>query len=86
MIGAICAAHTVLQTAGIIKDKTVTSHPSVKEKLKGVAYSNKRVVVDGNIVTSRSPGTAMEFAMKLVEILFDKNRVKTVNNGVMAKI
>lgn len=85
-IGAICAAPTVLQTAGIIQDKTVTSHPSVKDKLNGVRYSEDRVVVDGNIVTSRGPGTAMEFAMKLVEILFDEERVRAVNDGVMARL
>jgi 4-methyl-5(b-hydroxyethyl)-thiazole monophosphate biosynthesis len=44
------------------------------------------VVVDGNIITSRAPGTAMEFALTLVEILFGKDRVDTVNQGVMAKI
>ena len=85
-IGAICAAPTVLQAAGVIQNKTVTSHPSVKDKLNGARYSEDRVVVDGNIVTSRSPGTAMEFAMKLVEILFDEERVSAVNDGVMARL
>jgi 4-methyl-5(b-hydroxyethyl)-thiazole monophosphate biosynthesis len=45
-----------------------------------------RVVVDHNIITSRSPGTAMEFAFKLVEILFGNDRVILVNNGVLANI
>lgn len=85
-IGAICAAPLVLQTAGLLKGKTATSHPSVKDKLEGVHYREDRVVVDGNFITSRSPGTAMEFALKLVEILFDKARVETVNNGVLARI
>ena len=85
-VAAICAAPIVLQTAGILINKRVTSHPSVKDKLADVDYSEDRVVVDGNIITSRSPGTAMEFALKLVEILFDKERVQTVNNGVLAKI
>jgi len=85
-VAAICAAPMVLQTAGVLKDHTTTSHPSVQEKLNGVRYSEDRVVVDGNLVTSRSPGTAMEFALKLVEILFGPERVQTVNNGVLAKI
>lgn len=85
-VAAICAAPMVLQTAGVLKDHTATSHPSVQEKLNGVHYSEDRVVVDGNLVTSRSPGTAMEFALKLVEILFGPERVQTVNNGVLAKI
>ena len=85
-IAAICAAPVVLQSAGLLESKTFTSHPSVKDELKDVPYSENRVVVDGNIITSRSPGTAMEFAMKLVEILFDTARMETVNKGVMAKL
>ena len=84
--GAICAAPIVLQAAGILEGRVVTSHPSVKDQLTGVKYLENRVVVDGNIITSRSPGTAMEFAMKLVEILFSSNRVNIINNGVMARL
>jgi 4-methyl-5(b-hydroxyethyl)-thiazole monophosphate biosynthesis len=54
--------------------------------LSGDLYVENRVVVDHNIITSRSPGTAMEFAFKLVEILYGKDRVRVVNNGVLAKI
>lgn len=85
-IAAICAAPLVLQSAGLLKSVTFTSHPSVKEQLNDVLYSENRVVVDGNFITSQSPGTAMEFAMKLVEILFDTTRMETVNKGVMAKL
>ncbi len=87
-IGAICAAPLVLQTAGLLKDKTATSHPSIQKELdgNGIRYSEDRVVVDGNLITSRGPGTAMEFALKLVELLFDRERLETVNNGVLARI
>ena len=85
-IAAICAAPTVLHSAGILKNTVATSHPSVKGQLKGIDYSEERVVVDGNIVTSRSPGTALEFALKLVEILFGRDRMETVNQGVMARL
>jgi len=44
------------------------------------------VVVDGRIITSRSPGTALEFALKLVEILFGRERMDAVNSGVMARL
>lgn len=85
-VAAICAAPTILQSVGILKDKTATSHPSVKDQLKDIDYSEERVVVDGNIVTSRSPGTALEFALRLVEILFGKDRMDNVNQGVMAHL
>jgi protein deglycase len=85
-IAAICAAPLVLQTAGILKGRRVTSHPSVRDQLNDVEYSENRVEVDGHIVTSQSPGTAMEFAMKLIEILFGTDRVAIVNKGVIANI
>ena len=85
-IAAICAAPIILHSAGILKNTVVTSHPSVKDQLMGVDYSEERVVVDGNIVTSRSPGTALEFSLKLVEILFGRDRMDTVNQGVMARL
>ncbi|MDH3257034.1 MAG: DJ-1/PfpI family protein [Nitrospinota bacterium] len=85
-VAAICAAPTILHSAGILKNTVVTSHPSVKDQLNGIEYSEERVVVDGNIVTSRSPGTALEFALKLVEILFGRDRRDTVNQGVMARL
>ena len=85
-IAAICAAPTILHLAGILKNTVVTSHPSVKDQLTGINYSEERVVVDGNIVTSRSPGTALEFSLKLVEILFGRDRMNIVNQGVMARL
>ena len=85
-VAAICAAPIILHSAGILKNMVATSHPSVREQLNGIGYSEERVVVDGNIITSRSPGTALEFALKLVEILFGRDRMDTVNQGVMARL
>ena len=86
LIGAICAAPIILEENGLLEKCKRTSHPSVKESLSGSFYVEDRVVVDRNIITSRSPGTAMEFAFKLVEILFGKDRVILVNDGVLANI
>jgi protein deglycase len=85
-IAAICAAPLVLKNAGILDNHSVTCHPSVQKALKGVLYLDDRVVVDGNIITSKSPGTAMEFSLKLVEILYGRERMDTVNKGVLAKL
>ena len=86
LIAAICAAPLVLKSAGILNGIHATSHPSVKGQLNESVYSEDRVVVDGNIITSRSPGTAMEFSLKLVEALFGMEMVDKINSGVMAKI
>ena len=85
-IAAICAAPLVLDSANLLEGKTFTSHPSVENELDKGQYSQERVVIDDNLITSRSPGTAMEFAFALVEELFGKNRSETVNKGVMAKL
>ena len=83
---AICAAPTVLSAIGLTTGKNITSHPSVKNELQYESYKEDMVVVDGQIITSRSPGTAMEFAMKLVEILVGKEMVEEINKGVMARL
>lgn len=85
-IAAICAAPTVLSEAGITEGRKITSHPSVKSEFHKEKYSENRVVVDEHFITSRAAGTAMEFAFKLVEILYGKEKVKEVNDGVLATI
>ena len=69
-VAAICAAPMALHAAGLLEGKTATSFPGVLDKLPGAHhYTNEAVVIDGHIVTSRGPGTAMEFALVLVELL-----------------
>ncbi len=70
-VGAICAAPMVLATAGILDGKEATSYPGFldNEKFPSVTYTGRAVQRDGNIITSRSAGTAMDFALSLVEAL-----------------
>lgn len=68
---AICAAPTVLAAAGLLSGKTATGYPGFLEKMQlpDVALSTDAVVHDGRVITSRGPGTAMDFALSLVEVL-----------------
>ena len=66
LIGAICAAPTVLWEAGILENKRVTSYPSEKAVFTSAVYEETSVVKDGNIITSRSVGTAIDFALDLI--------------------
>ena len=66
LIGAICAAPIVLQEAGILNHKRITSYPSDKAVFKSAVYKESKVVKDGNIITSRSAGTAIDFALNLI--------------------
>ncbi len=83
-IAAICAAPSIL--VDYLIGKKATSHPSVQSLMSEVNYSEERVVIDDCFITSRAPGTAMEFAFELVRVLAGEERVKVVNEGVMAEI
>ncbi len=87
-IAAICAAPAVLAAYGVLKDRTATSHPSVRAEVASAAkkISDERVVVDGPVVTSQAAGTAMEFAFKLVEILCGPEKAAEVNRSVLARL
>lgn len=82
-IGAICAGPLVLQAAGILEGKLVTSHPSVREQLTVPRTSDNRVVVDGLLVTSQGPGTAFEFALKMIELLESTEAAQAVAAGLV---
>lgn len=64
---AVCAAPTVLEAAGVLKGKRATSYPG--NPLPSATFLEDRVVIDGNLITSRGPGTAVEFAFAIAERL-----------------
>ena len=68
-IAAICAAPTVLEKYGLLEGKKATSYPAMEKELVSADYQTDKVVVDGNIITSRGMGTAIEFGAKMVEIM-----------------
>lgn len=67
-LAAICAAPTVLLQAGVLKGHKYTAHPSVASELSEI-NAEAPVVLDKKIITSRGAGTAVEFALGLVEQL-----------------
>ncbi|GAA5866619.1 hypothetical protein JCM3774_004033 [Rhodotorula dairenensis] len=84
LVGCICAGSLAAQSAGIGLGGRITSHPSVKANLeKDYEYSEDRVVVAGNLVTSRGPGTAIEWALQIVEILAGKDKRDEVAGPMM---
>jgi 4-methyl-5(b-hydroxyethyl)-thiazole monophosphate biosynthesis len=75
---AICAAPKVLGSAGLLDGRNATSYPGVLEggEFGQSSLSEQAVVTDGTVITSRGPGTAMDFALALIETLLgaDKRR------------
>jgi len=82
---AICAAPKVLANAGILADKTVTSYPGFLDdlNLENTTITNDPVVKDGKVITSRGPGTAMDFALELIEVLAGKEKRTEVENALV---
>ncbi|KAL7673677.1 hypothetical protein ACOME3_008529 [Neoechinorhynchus agilis] len=76
IIAAICAAPLALHKFGIMAGKTITSHPSIRKDLdSSFNYKDDSdVVCDGNLITSRGPGTSFQFALAIVEKLLSKDK------------
>uniref|UniRef100_B3P7W3 GG11777 n=2 Tax=Drosophila erecta TaxID=7220 RepID=B3P7W3_DROER len=85
LIAAICAAPTVLAKHGIAAGKSLTSYPAMKPQLvDNYSYvDDKTVVKDGNLITSRGPGTSYEFALRVAEELAGKEKVLEVAKGLL---
>lgn len=75
LLGAVCAAPTALEAAGVLAGKRATAYPG--SQLPSARFVEERVVEDGKVVTSRGPGTTMAFALKLVERLSGAAVAKT---------
>ena len=84
-VAAICAAPKVLASAGLLKNKRATAYPGTLEKLNllHTEISSIDVLMDGSVTTSRGPGTAMDFALALIEQLTDKDKRDEVEAGLV---
>lgn len=84
-IGAICAAPKAVAAAGLLEGKKATAYPGVLEALANeqIDVQTSAIEIDGNIVTSRGPGTAMDFALTLIELLEGPAKRDEVNRQLV---
>lgn len=82
-IGAICAAPIALGAAGILEGRKATSYPGFEGELTGADCVSDRVVRDGNVVTSRGPGTAFDFSLELVRELCSSEVADSLREGML---
>ncbi|MDY0180027.1 DJ-1 family glyoxalase III [Aliarcobacter skirrowii] len=83
-IGAICAAPYALHTADVL-EKNYTCYPSFEKKIKDDGYrDDKNVVTDNNVITSRGPATAVDFALEIVKTLKGDDIYFQVKTGLLA--
>jgi 4-methyl-5(b-hydroxyethyl)-thiazole monophosphate biosynthesis len=81
---AICAAPRVLAQAGLLAGRRATSFPGALDvaAIPGIDYTDSPVERDGTLITSRGPGTAMDFALELIEILAGREQRDTVESAL----
>ncbi len=82
-VAAICAAPKVLAEAGLLQDKEATCYPGALDGRNIQVVADADVVVDGGVVTSRGPGTAMDFALQLIELLSGSESRRRVEAGLV---
>ncbi len=82
-VAAMCAAPYALHVAGVLS-KRYTCYPSVEEQIRPEDRVDEKVVVDGKVITSQGPGTAICFALEIVRQLVGQESYETVRNGTLA--
>jgi len=84
-IAAICAAPLVFGGLGLLQGKNATAYPGFESTLEGATFINSPVVIDGNIITGRGPGFALQFGLTIVEELQGKAKADEVAEGLLLK-
>lgn len=82
IVSAICAAPSVLGQLGLLVGKTCTSYPGFEDKLIEADYRVCGVVKDGNVVTGRGMGVAVDMGLALLEVLVDAETAENVKKSI----
>ena len=85
LVSAICAAPTVLGAAGVLEGKKATCYPGCEDGLTGADALTDKVVRDGNIITSRGMGTAIDFGLAIIEYLMDSKAADDMAKKIVFK-
>lgn len=82
-IAAICAAPTILGHKGLLHNQQAVCYMGFESQLEGALIGDENVCVSDKFITSKGPGTTIEFALKIVEILISKERSKLLADSIM---
>ena len=83
LTAAICAAPTVLAKAGLLEGRKAVCYPGMEGQLTGAKVSFEPVAVDGTVITSRGLGTAIVFALSIVQYFEGKERAEALASSVV---
>ena len=84
-LAAICAAPSILGVNGLLEGKKATCFPGFEDKLLSAHYECKPVVVDGNIITSRGLGTAIEFSAAIITCILGEEAADSILEKIVYK-
>jgi 4-methyl-5(b-hydroxyethyl)-thiazole monophosphate biosynthesis len=85
LIAAICAAPSILGKMELLESSRATCYPGFEQDLKGAIHSDDLVMRHKNIITSKGPGTALLFALDLVEILVGKEMMENLKESMIVQ-
>lgn len=83
IVSALCAGPTVLDKAGLLKDKKFTAYPGFVENINDGTYVDENVVVDQNVITGRGPAIAQEFAFEIIGQLLSEEKKKEIEEDTL---
>lgn len=81
-LAAICAAPSILGENGLLEGKEATCFPGFEEKLHGAAVTGARAVTDGNIITGKGMGTAIDFSLEIIRFLKDNETADRIGKSI----
>lgn len=84
-VAAICAAPSIFGDLGILSGKHAECYPGFEDRLQGATVKKEKVAVDGNVITSRGMGTAIEFSCALIEKLMGKEKAEEIARAIIYK-
>ena len=83
LVSAICAAPSVPGQAGVLRNKRAVCHPGWEDRLTGAIVCEENAMTDGNIITSRGMGTAVDFSLAIIQKLTDEETLENVKKGIV---
>lgn len=84
-VSAICAAPTLLGQRGHLKGKKACCYPGLEEKLEGAEVFTNACISDGNIITSRGAGCAVEFSLEIIRRLHSWDEAERISSSIVHK-
>lgn len=85
LVCAICAAPSILGHKGLLKGKEAIAYPGFEKDLEGAVISDKYVVSDGNIITAKGAGVAIDFGLEIVAYLLSEDKAEEIRKSIQSK-